>query len=287
MNEYLVRICGTDVTREVVATGAPLYTSFADRMRHQPPFAPMPLEFSVAAFRFGHTMVRAEYDWSRHFGRPVDGTIPQLDRASFELLFAFTGGASTPMLGADRLPSHWPVEWDRLTDDTGTVDDRSARGMDTKLVPPLFDMVNETPDMGSVLRDLARRNLRRGYRLNIPSAQDSIAGVYAATGISIPGLSSEDLLQGQTGAAVEAGGFVTSTPLWFYILKEAETRGGGRCLGPLGARLVAETLVGLIQTDPHSYWNAPDGDAGTWHPGDAGLSDVVTISGLLRFAGVL
>ena len=43
------------------------------------------------------------------------------------------------------------------------------------------------------------------------------------------------------------------TPLWFYILKEAELVGEGRTLGPVGGRIVAEVLVGLLQKDLNSY----------------------------------
>ena len=48
-------------------------------------------------------------------------------------------------------------------------------------------------------------------------------------------------------------GWASEAPLWFYILKEAEIVGRGRELGPVGGRIVAEVLVGLLQRDLNSY----------------------------------
>ena len=49
------------------------------------------------------------------------------------------------------------------------------------------------------------------------------------------------------------------TPLWFYILLEAEVIAGGEHLGPVGGRIVAEVIVGLIKGDRQSYLRqAPD-----------------------------
>ena len=47
--------------------------------------------------------------------------------------------------------------------------------------------------------------------------------------------------------------FVSDTPLFYYILKEAQLREDGLRLGPVGARIVAEVFVGLLQLDPDSY----------------------------------
>ena len=45
------------------------------------------------------------------------------------------------------------------------------------------------------------------------------------------------------------------TPLWFYILREAELRGKKGRLGEVGSRIVVETLVHLIH---HSLYSRPD-----------------------------
>ena len=49
--------------------------------------------------------------------------------------------------------------------------------------------------------------------------------------------------------------FAASTPLWYYILAEAKIAAGGLSLGPVGGRIVTETLIGLLRADPASYLN--------------------------------
>ena len=144
-----------------------------------------------------------------------------------------------------------------------------------------------------VFRHLAKRNLRRGHVLNLPSAQDAIAAInahkpYGAS--DLPVLDAATLSSGPTGGAVKAGGFDQRTPLWFYILKEAEELAGGAHLGPLGSTIVAETLIGLIIKDPESYWNQTGSDGGRWHPDDAkgqhGAA-IDSLAAMLKAAGLL
>lgn len=133
----------------------------------------MPLEFSVAAYRFGHSMVRGTYDWNRNFGRPGNNTAKV---ATFEQMFQFTGrgGFAGP---AQTLPGNWPAEWDRFVDRNSLLDDRFARRIDTHLAFPLSQMVNQVDDptlpgaIQDLLKHLARRNLLRGYRLGLPTGQ--------------------------------------------------------------------------------------------------------------------
>ena len=73
------------------------------------------------------------------------------------------------------------------------------------------------------------------------------------------------------------------TPLWFYILREAEvTAAGGQHLGPVGGRIVAEVLIGLLDGDRQSYLRQdPD-----WTP-TYGTGDDFTVVDLLTAAGVV
>jgi hypothetical protein len=101
---------------------------------------------------------------------------------------------------------------------------------------------------------------------NLPPAQ-AILDVLDKRGITLRRLSDTDLkIEGSQ--VVENKGFHQATPLWFYILKEAEVLAGGNRLGPLGSLIVAETLIGLIDHDPHSYWRAPTATGQRWTPAD-------------------
>ena len=96
LNAFLPKVCDPRIVAKVVGEEAPLYSAFFERNRGpHPERMPMPLEFSVAAYRYGHSMVRAEYDYNRNFGRP--GAI--LPSAPFDLLFLFTGPGRQPAGG--------------------------------------------------------------------------------------------------------------------------------------------------------------------------------------------
>ena len=78
---------------------------------------------------------------------------------------------------------------------------------------------------------LAQRNLIRGKRLGLPAGPD------VAKMMKMKPLSNSELGLPDPGNPGWAG----KAPLWFYILRESEIRQGGRRLGPLGAKLVAES----------------------------------------------
>jgi len=244
----------------------------------------MPIEFSVAAFRFGHSMVRGAYDWNRNFGRPGD----RAPVSTLNQLFQFTGKGGFAG-GLPTLPSNWPAEWDRMVDKNSPFANRFARLIDTRLAPPLGDLRNEGNDPGlaerikKLLKHLAQRNLLRGYRLAAPTGQSVAEALDAAP------LSRAELEQDSSDAvkeALESAGLFDRTPLWFYILKEAEVRELGRRLGEVGSRIVAETIIGQIRKDPGSYANRT-----SWSPAQGVLlpngRPVRTIADFLRFAGVL
>ncbi len=83
--------------------------------------------------------------------------------------------------------------------------------------------------------------------LGLPSGQD-VAGYLGVTPLTL-----DQIKTGSEAAAVEAAGFDVRSPLWYYILKEAEVVGDGEKLGPVGSTIVAETFVGLLLADESSY----------------------------------
>ncbi len=235
LNQFLPTIADDWILAEVVRDGAPLYRQFRASMAPgRTGDLPVPVEFSCAAFGFVASMARP--------GRPDPG-MPGFALAALRVLdpmAAAAGIATGPAPGIGRMAS-------------------TARRIDTCIAP--------TPDAAEPAAALARDHLRAGLRIDLPSAQACLDAL-EEMGIVLPRLSPDELATGSAAAAIRAGRFDLDTPLWFYILKEAELREHGARLGALGSRLVAETLVGIVQTDPTSYWQAGGSDAGRWHPND-------------------
>lgn len=233
LHDFLRRLIMSDVLDDVLRNGRTFF------LYHGEPF--MPVEFSGAAYRLGHSMVRASYDYNRVFTPKPGGDRP----ATLELIFLFSAGSGQIV----PIPSDWIIDWRRFHEVDPDVVPGRSRKLDPFVVPPLTDLpeFRNEPDEG--LRSLTFRNLRRGVQLGLPSGQ-WVARQMGATPLSVADISS-----GRDGAAALANGFGRQTPLWYYILKEAKLQEGGLRLGQVGSRILAEVFVGLMQGDPSSFLN--------------------------------
>jgi hypothetical protein len=209
----------------------------------------MPVEFSAAAYRFGHSLVRPSYQLNDGTGSlPVVVAHADLDPV-----------APTHLGGLRALPEGLVVDWARFLG-AGA---QPARAIDTHLSRPLARLPGE---LGTEVpnRSLAWRNLVRGKRLGLPSGQ-AVARAIGETPL-------DDSVLRLAGAAA---------PLWFYVLAEAETVGEGRHLGPVGSAIVAEVLLGLVDADPESFLSVDP----TWTPFLGAVPHSFTLADLVSYAG--
>lgn len=230
---------------------------------------PMPLEFSVAAYRLGHSMIRNGYPWNRFF--PGGGN----RGATLEELFIFTNTSGfLGRGGPPTLPSNWIVDWRKVFDFTtikvgahvnpAGIVPAKVKKLDTHLAPFLGNL----PRGGG---NLATRNLQRGRHLAIPSGQAIAEHLVELKLLDkkrvltpdqiVNGTDAATALDDETKKVLQENEFDLRTPLWFYILREAALAGGLH-LGPVGSRIMVETFVGLIRCSLISIFNA-DHD----HPG--------------------
>jgi hypothetical protein len=248
LHDFVERITQQGIVAQLVSEGRKFY-----RFKTVP-F--MPVEFAGAAYRLGHSMVREQYSHNRVF-RP---RAPRLAPASLDLLFNFSGlsGTIRGELGPlAALPSNWVIDWRRFYElgtpaNTPNFEKNLSRRLDPFLTPALHQLPGFPAGPEG---NLAFRNLRRGVILGLPSGQDVASAM--AQRIPITPLTPAEVASGPDGAVAQQRGLHTQTPLWYYILKEAQVRQQGLRLGPVGARLVAEVFVGLVQGDKDSFLQQP------------------------------
>ncbi len=229
VHDFLKQIAEPSIVDDIVENGNRIYDPGEDEFF-------MPLEFSVAAYRFGHSMVRAEYDYNLNFNST--GTL--IGRARlFPELFMFTA-LSGQLSNFKTVPENWIIQWENFF--RGGEFFNKARKIDTKLVKLLERLQTmEGQDEPDLAAKLAVRNLLRGYQLRMPTGQAVARALHKKLkGVrDIPVLIAEQIRKGagrgeagdKQRKVLKDSGFDERTPLWYYILAEAALLRDGRRLG--------------------------------------------------------
>jgi hypothetical protein len=222
VNDFLPTLVGRELMDELLADGP----------RYYKPEGPtyIPLEFADAAYRYGHSQIRHRYR--------LQGGSPDLP------LFP-------DLIGFRPVPASRRVEWSQLFAFPSRPTPQASKKIDGRLARSLIELPKAITGGVEVeaYHSLAVRDLQRGQAYGLPS------GEALSRALGIEPLSADDI-------GLRDLAWSGATPLWYYLLKEAEVRSGGDRLGPLGGRIVAEVLLGIIDRDPESYRAAqPD-----WQP---------------------
>jgi hypothetical protein len=216
------------------------------------PANPMtPIEFAGAVYRFGHSQVRNGY---------------RLNPQTFSLVFSET---QPDLRGSRDIPATHQIDWNNFFQVHGSAPfaGNLSRKIDTKVSASLFALpIPQAIGGGSNV--LAFRNLVRGTFYGLPSGQ----AISNEMGI-------RPLTNAQIGLGPEYQG---ETPLWYYVLAEAEQRENGARLGEVGGRIVAEVFLRQLKVDKNSYLNAKP----AWAP-TVPHTGAFDISEFLKFAGVV
>jgi hypothetical protein len=258
----------------------------------------MPVEFSVAAYRLGHSMVRPSYHLNEEQQRYTEahgGT--GIPRAPFRIpIFAMSGPnlngfRPIPPKSAEQ-PFSMEIDWRFFFDfGTGGKLPQPSYRIDTSLVEPLFDLrIPKVIDKHEKHISLAERNLFRGRSMALPSGQS------VARAMGMEPLAGEDLLLAENFAVAIEDKKLTEqqvkhaeaarkrleveTPLWYYVLAEAQKLHEGEHLGPVGGRIVAEVFIGILAGDPRSYLRVDP----AWTPAREGLVPGGSLAELVKFA---
>ena len=274
LHDFLPTIVGQDMVHAVLPHLKNNTSIYEDRPRrnffHWEKIPFMPIEFSAAAYRFGHSMIRPIYRLNTTLKGRNKIFSPDKKNSSPE--------DNQSLLGFRKFPSNFAIDWSlffKMGDAPHFGKKRLQKSykIDTSLVNPLGHLPKP---IGDRVPSLAQRNLIRGWRMGLPSGQT----VARFMGIDpIPdkdlriGKATEDEAAGNPAITELSRGFKENAPLWFYILAEAqqafEDNSTPIRLGPVGGRIVTEVFAGLLLGDQFSFLSQDP----TWTPLDAFTND--------------
>jgi hypothetical protein len=270
LHDFLPKITGPEAIRRARAGRA----FYAPRRS-----AFIPAELSGAVYRMGHSMVRPSYLFNDNIRPPSAGQGSPADHEPyrFPIFSNALGDRRADLRGFGEFPGDWGFQWKYFFGPSaGEGLPQPSYRIDSSLSEPLASL-QVVGVVGNAPVSLAARNLLRGNQLALPGGQD------VALALELNPLTEEQLfdevpvLRGEPGRKAAPhrlpprarAALRHRTPLWYYILREAEVDNGGTHLGPVGARIVAEVFVGLLQEDRHTFLN----QAPRWRPRPEDMRD--------------
>lgn len=217
VNEFLPRTIGNTTVKRLLKSNL---LCFPDG-----PF--MPVEFSVAAYRFGHSQVRPGYAIAPGVGAALFPDNPE------------AAPNDTDLRGGRPLPPGLVIDWSLFFGEAA----QPGKRVDTKISSVLIRLPDSVvpPGTPDAHRSLATRNLQRGLDAQLPSGQD------VAYRLALP----DPLTEAQIWSGVPGG--EGPAPLWYYCLKEGEVRTQGLRLAGVGAEIVGRVMLGVLMADHASY----------------------------------
>jgi len=265
----------------------------------------MPIEFSVAAYRYGHSIIRPSYQINAFLlqALPQPRPVPGLAGVTSNRIpiFTHTTGRTDSLSSFDVIVPKWGVDWNFFLPISSAQNlPQPSYKLDTQIAHPLGSLPDKVAPAGAlapgfsdqVAQALPVRNLLRGLRLGLPDGEHVARAMgltpdpkIAITADTLKSALDNDLniTQSQVDAAAQDLAGKGRTPLWYYILAEAEQQQSAH-LGPVGGRIVAETIIGLLVGDPLSYLSVQP----NWEPNfprrNAKVSEPFTLSDLIAFA---